>query len=83
MTDYSKKGSVDDIRISLGHIDPQTRSECLQTMFEITRSIESENKGYNRQSVITMFNAKLKYLSKRLLLLPNANSNGKVHPNHS
>ena len=63
-TDYSRLGSVEDIRCSINFIDPKTKSELDQSIRSLAISILNENKNKKRTMVIKMLNAKMFKLMK-------------------
>lgn len=78
MEDYSKIGSVDDIRCSLRLLNPQTRCQCVGFIENIDKSLENEQNNRNRVSVINLLNSKKRLFKKLVQLLPNQTGYEKV-----
>lgn len=63
---YNQVGSVDDVRCSLGHINPETLDQALDHERTLLESLENELANSNRATVIKMLESKYKYIQKRI-----------------
>lgn len=58
------RGSVDDIRCSLQHMNPQSKAEARDNLEYLRRSFDYEVKKKNRVTVIKMLHAKINKIKK-------------------
>ena len=63
---YNQVGSVDDVRCSLGHINPETLDQASDHERTLLESLENELANSNRATVIKMLESKYKYIQKRI-----------------
>jgi len=66
MESISNKGSVEDIRCSLSHMNPQTKSEIQKDLKYLNFSLGYEIIHKNRSTVIRMIQSRLKQLKKQV-----------------
>ena len=57
-------GSVDDMKCSLGHMDPKTGFEIRDALDYLNRSLVYEIKNKNRVTVINMLHSKINKVKK-------------------
>lgn len=62
----SNHGSVDDIRCSLQHRNPQKPSEIREDIAWLNENLNYEIRNKNRSSVVMMITRKIKKLEKQL-----------------
>ena len=63
---YNQKGSVDDIRCSLGFIYPKSVEQALADNETLAASIANEKENKNRATVIKMLESKKAQIEKQI-----------------
>lgn len=58
--------SVDDMRISLQFINPKSRSEIVEDLDYLNRSLNNEFENRNRPTAIKLLQAKIKKINKHI-----------------